>query len=81
MIDLDMWLNVNNPIEGATWTLSGAQAINDKGWVTGWGRYNDGMESGGRAFLLDASSFIPEPQSLLIVVAACALTALRRRSS
>jgi probable HAF family extracellular repeat protein len=59
MIDLNAWLDANNPIEGAKWTLGTAFGITDSGLITGTGDYNDGpggLSDGGRAFLLDASS-------------------------
>ena len=61
MIDLDAWLNVNNPVEGAKWTLSRGLGINDNGLITGDGHYDDGpggLSDGYRAFLLDASSLL-----------------------
>jgi probable HAF family extracellular repeat protein len=61
-IDLDDWLDVNNPVEGAKWTLSRANGINDNGLIIGDGHYDDGpggLSDGYRAFLLDASSLLP----------------------
>jgi probable HAF family extracellular repeat protein len=60
-IDLDAWLDVNNPVEGAKWTLSRGLGINDNGLITGDGHYDDGpggLSDGYRAFLLDASSLL-----------------------
>lgn len=60
-IDLDTWLNVNNPVEGAKWTLSHGSGINDNGLIAGQGYYDDGpggLSDGYRAFLLDASSLL-----------------------
>jgi hypothetical protein len=54
MIDLDAWLKVNDPLDGANWTLTEATGINDAGLITGYGQYNDGVTTGTRAFLLDA---------------------------
>jgi hypothetical protein len=62
MIDLDAWLDVNNPVEGAKWTLSYGSGINDNGLIAGQGYYDDGtggLSDGYRAFLLDASSLLP----------------------
>jgi probable HAF family extracellular repeat protein/T5SS/PEP-CTERM-associated repeat protein len=71
MIDLNVWLNINNPIEGAKWTLKTAEAITDTGLITGDGVYNDGpggLSDGERAYLLDVSSLlVPEPTSLVLL--------------
>ena len=64
MIDLENWLNTNNPTEGAKWTLTQAVGVSDNGWITGQGQYNDGSGEVTRAFLLDASSLVPEPAAL-----------------
>jgi hypothetical protein len=88
MIDLDAWLDANNPVDGAKWTLrhhssSGplGMGLSDSGWLTGTGYYNDGpggLSDGDRAFLLDISSLIvPEPSSLALL--ALAVPALIRR--
>ena len=64
MIDLDAWLDANNPTEGAKWTLDTAYRLNDTGLITGWGWYDDGQGLGevSRAFLLDASALVvPQP--------------------
>ncbi len=69
MIDLDAWLDANNPVEGAKWTLSEAAGLTDTGLITGYGTYNDGpggLSDGVRAFLLDASSIVPEPSTLVL---------------
>lgn len=85
MIDLDAWLDVNNPTEGAKWTLNATHGITDTGWITGFGGYDPdgpGGDAGvGRAFLLDASTLVPEPEtfSLLAVGAGMSLARLRRR--
>jgi hypothetical protein len=66
MIDLDAWLDANNPTEGAKWTLDTAYGLNDTGLITGWGWYDDSPgglgEEVSRAFLLDASDLVvPQP--------------------
>ncbi len=64
IVDLDAWLDSVNPVIGASWFLGGAIGITDNGMVAGTGVYNDGpggMSDGVRAFVLDVSSFIPEP--------------------
>src|SRR5262249_48423270 len=70
MLDLDVWLDVNNPTEGAKWTLTdehlGQISISgNTGWITGLGVYDPdgpgGIAAADRAYLLDASSLVPEP--------------------
>jgi probable HAF family extracellular repeat protein len=69
MIDLDDWLDTNIPTEGAKWTLAGPGAspsdISNTGWITGTGIYDPdgpgGVANDFRAYLLDASSLVPEP--------------------
>src|SRR5262249_8715219 len=65
MIDLNAWLDANNPTEGAKWILDSAWGINDAGLITGIGAYNDSPGSSGyegRAFLLAASCLlVPGP--------------------
>jgi probable HAF family extracellular repeat protein len=74
MIDLDVWLDANDPTEGAKWSLaltsSRGYGISDTGLITGYGYYNDGpggLSDGERAFLLDASSLVPEPSGLFVL--------------
>jgi hypothetical protein len=81
VIDLDAWLDDNNPIDGAKWTLTEATGISNTGWITGVGTYDPdgpggitGMPTG---FLLDASTLVPEPSVMLI--AFCGITLLRSR--
>jgi len=61
MIDLDVWLDVNNPAEGAKWTLKEAAGLSDTGWITGTGTYDPdgpgGIAAETGAFLLDARAF------------------------
>jgi probable HAF family extracellular repeat protein len=83
MIDLDAWLDVNDPASAATWTLEAAEGINESGWIAGYGSYDpDGAGSSPtvtRAFLLDASSLVPEPGTLGML-GLCAALSLPRRS-
>jgi hypothetical protein len=62
MIDLDVWLDANNPTEGAKWTLAEARGISNTGWITGTGSYDPdgpgGVAAANRAYLLDASSLV-----------------------
>ncbi len=83
MIDLDAWLHANDP--DTQWTLHEALAITDTGLITGDGFYGEGSNGQlppTRAFLLDASSLIPEPATLsLLPVAALYLLARRPRKT
>lgn len=82
MIDLDAWLDANNPTDGAYWTLTGARDITDSGLITGYGTYNDGpggLSDGTRAFLLDASALVPEPAHLSLLALTAILAPRRRR--
>jgi probable HAF family extracellular repeat protein len=79
MIDLDAWLDLVNPVEGAYWTLETANDINNNGLVVGTGVYNDVFEMGRRAFVLDVSALIPEPASLTMLAASGGLLVVRRR--
>lgn len=83
MIDLNTWLAAINPAAAADWTLTTAVGITDTGLIVGDGMYNDGpggLSDGDRAFILDASALVPEPNSLcLLAVAAVGLVRKRRR--
>lgn len=80
MINLDAWLDQVNPVEGAKWTLYEAYSINDSGLIAGYGWYESGSMSGERAFLLDASSLIPEPASAAMFALGSGLLLRRRRA-
>ena len=82
MIDLDAWLDANNPAEGAKWTLFEAQGLSDTGWITGRGTYDPdgpgGVDASNRAFLLDASALVPEPGAIGFLTLAAGFSLLRR---
>jgi hypothetical protein len=78
MIDLNAWLDANNPTEAAKWTNEVAFGLSDTGLITGRGTYNDGVTSGTRAFLLDASALVPEPGGFAVLGLGC-LGLLARR--
>jgi hypothetical protein len=85
MIDLDAWLDAVNPVVGAPWFLLEATGISDTGWITGIGVYQEDLSGETdpliRAFLLDASSLVPEPASLILCAScswATSLFALRK---
>ena len=83
MIDLDAWLDANNPTEGAKWTLTIANGLSDSGWIIGGGTYNDGpggLSDGTRAFLLDASALVPEPSAAAALVLVLPFLLSRRRA-
>ncbi len=66
-VNLDEWLDVTNPTLGADWSLRSfgrASDISNNGLVTGWGFYYP--ENQYRAYLLDASSLVPEPGGLAV---------------
>jgi MYXO-CTERM domain-containing protein len=81
MIDLDAWLDATNPTEGAKWMLGYAFGLNDGGLITGAGNYDEDGDgfSVGRAFILDASSLVPEPGGLALLALAAPVL-LRRRA-
>lgn len=75
--DLDAWLDSVNPADGSRWTLSSAQDINDAGFVVGYG-YHDGQQ---KAFILDATSIVPEPSLCAILIGGTFALGLARRRS
>jgi MYXO-CTERM domain-containing protein len=87
MIDLDAWLDANLPTEGANWTLAGPGAgpsdISNTGWITGTAIYDPdgpgGVAEEFRAYLLDASSLVPEPSGLGLLALAIPVLLRRRR--
>jgi probable HAF family extracellular repeat protein len=84
VVNLDEWLDATNPTLGSSWTLLRAFGINDHGIVTGGGIYNDGpggLSDGTRAFILDASSLVPEPTGVSLLASGAASFVLRRKRS
>jgi probable HAF family extracellular repeat protein len=81
VIDLEEWLDAANPAQGAQWNLTDAfiTGISNTGLITGDGIYTAPGEAFGneRAFILDASSLVPEPSSVVMLMAATLL--IRRR--
>ncbi|HEY7086808.1 MAG TPA: DUF3466 family protein [Tepidisphaeraceae bacterium] len=78
-IDLNSLLN---PSDASFWTLEQARGISDTNWVGGIGEFDpDGAGPKPaylRAFLLDASSAVPEPSAIAgVLVAAIGLLRLR----
>jgi hypothetical protein len=83
MIDLDVWFDANNPVDGPNWTLGDVTGISDTGWVSGIGSFNDGpgglADGNVRAYLLDARALlVPEPAAISGVSLLMAVGALRR---
>ncbi len=81
LIDLDEWLDAVDPAVGAHWTLTDAHDINNSGLIVGVGKYSfqpNGALTFERAFLLDASSIVPEP-SVVAGAPALAWVLVRRR--
>ena len=82
MIDLDAWFDAVNPTLGAQWELNQAHGISDAGLITGSGYYDDGpggLSDGSRAFVLDASSLVPEPAGLVLLALLTPVTLCRNR--
>lgn len=73
-VDLDAWLDTVSPTEGAAWTLNAATGINNNGLIVGR------MGTGGSvAFVLDASSIVPEPTTAALLLSALVAGGGRRR--
>jgi probable HAF family extracellular repeat protein len=79
MIDLDAWLDATDPTVGARWTIYYAYGINDSGLVAGFGSYNDGVAVATAAFVLNASSLVPEPAGALMALLSFAGLLSRRQ--
>ncbi len=80
-VDLDAWLDSVNLTLGAHWRLEGAEGINNSGLITGYGYYDDGpggLTDGYRAYILDASTLIPEPSTCALLGLALVSLLLRR---
>ena len=61
-----------------------ARGINNTGWITGTGFYDPdgsgGVPTASHAFLLDASSLVPEPGSLSVLALGAGLFILGRHA-
>jgi hypothetical protein len=83
MTDLKAWLDANNPTDGPKWYLSQARSLSNTGWVTGFGNYDADGPGGAapvrRAYLLDASSLVPEPGTFSVVVVGAGWSLIARR--
>jgi probable HAF family extracellular repeat protein len=77
IIDLEAWLNENNPAAGAKWTLLDATSISSNGYVVGAGQYEGVYQH----YLLDATGFLPEPATALplLMLATVRFAARRHR--
>ncbi|TAK82650.1 MAG: PEP-CTERM sorting domain-containing protein [Aquabacterium sp.] len=67
-------VELTDAVDGSGWTLEGAQAINDKGQIVGWGVFNGER----RAFLLTP---VPEPATWMLTALGLGLAvAVQRRA-
>jgi probable HAF family extracellular repeat protein len=83
VVNLDAWLDSQDPVQGSYWSLTQAFSINTSGLITGRGTYNDGaggMSDGTRAFVLDVSALVPEPAGVALFLPLLALARRERRS-
>ena len=83
-VNLDAWLDMVDPVEGAKWRLRTAWAINNNGIITGTGNYNDGpggLPDGQAEWMLDASALVPEPGSMALLALGIPLAFRRSRRS
>ena len=84
MADIEAWLDAANPAMGADWDLqdSFVTGINNAGQIIGDGIYSGPgpLNGHGVAYILDASSLLPEPTSLMMLVAAAALLYRKRQA-
>src|SRR2546421_292185 len=82
IVNLDAWLDGTDPALGARWSLAYAFSINSAGLVTGTGAYdadNNGSLESSRAYVLDASSLIPEPTAAAMLLPMLAMGSARLR--
>jgi probable HAF family extracellular repeat protein len=82
MIDLDKWFRTVNPAAAANWSvLDDTYDLTDAGLIVGRASYYDGpggLHDSERLFLLDASSLVPEPGAMAVLIVG-ALPLLRYR--
>jgi probable HAF family extracellular repeat protein len=84
IMDLDAWLDLVNPSQGARWTLRTATDITSSGIITGVATYSDGpgnlIDGAFISYRLDASSLVPEPSAGLLPVVWLVLVRSRMKS-
>ncbi len=82
-VDLEGWLDATNPALGANWDLkdSFVTGINNAGQIVGDGIYSGPGPFNGHsvAYLLDASSLLPEPTAGAFLVGGMVLLLRRRK--
>jgi len=66
------------PIWASVLTPTG---ITNADLITGYGTYNDGVTNGQRAFLINASTLVPEPGSVSLLALGSLVVLRRRRQS
>ena len=83
VVELNAWLDQVNPTVGAFWDLTNVGGINAQGMLVGTGYYNDGtggLADGTLPFVMDVSSFVPEPTSLMAIVIGSGALLRRKRA-
>jgi probable HAF family extracellular repeat protein len=81
-VDLYTWLKSVNPVAASHWTFELPTDINNSGMIVGVAFYNDGpggLTDGRAAYLLDASSLVPEPSGAALIGGMALPVLLRRR--
>jgi hypothetical protein len=82
-VNLDAWFNQISPSLGPQWVLEEAFDISDNWLVTGHGMFDstpfNGIPGVPRGWVLDVSSFVPEPSGLVALLVGPLLLTRRRR--